>query len=468
MPSIRFSGLASGIDGDAVIQAIIDAKRTASIPIENKVAENENENKALEEFNTKLLGLNGTLQDLLSLSGGAVNKKASTSNEDSVSATASNAAVSSSTTVNVTALAKAATLSFDDRFTTVDQPLVPGLGGPATIDITVGQGASAETFSISVDSTTTLTSLAASISEVAPNRFQASVVNAGTQSNPQYALLINGLETGTEDGTLAVNVDPAITGQGLFGTSTLDQAADAVFSITGLGQIVRSTNQVADLIPGVTLNLKQANTGPVTISVISDPSKTAEKVSKMIDSYNELLLYSKEGSKVTRDESDKKSPTNVYGPLGKTRVDEQAITSIRDAIANARSNIDGSAVQVMADLGITTQRDGTLAFDSAKFTAAISSDPVAGNKLLTSFADAVGTQNGVIANYTKFQGIIDTATTSNEEENTTLSDKLARIEDNLDKQTQQLRLTFANLEATVGRLYSQGSALTSALSALQK
>ena len=84
MPDIKFSGLASGIDGEAIIQATIEARRLAAIPLENKVTQNESESTALEEFNTRLLSIRDSVKEFLTLAGGAVSRTASSSNEDSV------------------------------------------------------------------------------------------------------------------------------------------------------------------------------------------------------------------------------------------------------------------------------------------------------------------------------------------------------------------------------------------------
>ncbi|MCB0358641.1 MAG: hypothetical protein KDD44_03370, partial [Bdellovibrionales bacterium] len=164
MPTVSFSGIASGIDGDAVIKALTDAKAVQKLPLENKRQAAEDESDGIEELQTKLLAFRDTLNDFLTLSGGAIIKSATSSDDDAVSVSASNNAPTSATTItSVSQLAKAATLSFDDRFSSATDPLVPALGGSTTISITLGTGASAQTYDVDISATTTLAELASDI-----------------------------------------------------------------------------------------------------------------------------------------------------------------------------------------------------------------------------------------------------------------------------------------------------------------
>ncbi|MCB0322144.1 MAG: flagellar filament capping protein FliD [Bdellovibrionales bacterium] len=463
MPIIQFSGLASGIDGKAITDAMIEAKRLASIPLENKVAINDAENEALEEFNTKLLSLNTIVNDFLTLAGGAIEKQASSSNEDAVRAVASSNAGTASTTINVLNLARTATISFDDRFAGPDAKVAPGLVGTGTLSITVGVGDAQQTVDISVTNQTTLEELVAKISDALPGKVQGSFVNAGTETSPEYVMLIQGLESGVDLGTLSVTASPELAGAGVFQSQNVVQAEDALIEIAGIGQVRRPKNQINNLLPGVSLDLKQAGTGAVTIGVSTDSSATAKKVADMVAAFNDIVKYSDENDTIERVE-DEEGANNVFGSLARTRVDDQAIDALRRALADAQSGIPDSSVQTMADLGITTERDGTLKFDETKFSQAIGQNAGAVESLLQRFSDRVGTSNGVIANYTRFNGLVDMAVNANNTETESINARLQRLEANLARQREGLERIFANLESTVGRLNNDSSALVSLIS----
>jgi flagellar hook-associated protein 2 len=465
MATVSFSGLASGIDGDAVIKALLDSRRLVEVPLQNKITNNDDENSALEEFNTRLLTLGDKLEDFLTLSGSAVSKSAKSSNDDAVQAVAGASALTSSTTIEVLKLAKYATVSFADKFTTLDQPIAPGLSAPATIDLTVGSGSSAEVVSVEIDGTTTLNELVQKINDAGDGKVQASTINMGTASDPQYILVLNGLNSGVEKGTLSVNMSPEIIAQGIFQTPTVSQAQDALVDVSGIGQVSRSSNQISDLIPGLSLELKQEGTGPVTISVAGDAEKTAMKLNDLVEAINQVISYCNDNSTIERVE-DEDSVSNTFGTLARTRVDEQVVDAIKQALSGSVSTITGSEVRVFADLGVTTQRDGTLKFDKDAFIKAASKNGPAVEQILHQFADRLGTTEGVVSQYTKFQGIIERAQDANDQETESLNDRLARLERSLEQQKEMMVKIFANLESTMSQLNSTSQSLTSILSGL--
>jgi len=465
MPAVSFSGIASGIDGDAVIKALLDARRLSTVPLKNKTEANDKENTSLEELNTKLLGLTDKLKDMLSLSGGAITKTATSSNTDALGVIAGNGAGISNATVDIQSIARAATFSFADRFSSFDAPVAPGLASSEKITFTVGSGDKALSFDVDVDSTTTIADISTQINQLAEGKLKASVVNVGSPTAPQYILLVNGTTTGAESGALSVEVSEAIKAQGIFNQSALEQARDAVFSIAGIGEIRRSSNQISDLIPGVTLELKKDNSGPVNISVASDAEKSATKVGEIISAINELIVFSKEGSKIERVE-DEKGIDNLFGPLAQTRVDDQAVQAIRTAMTSTVAVNSTSTVRVLADLGITIERDGTYKFDSSKFVDAMSEDSASTEQLVSSLADQLGKTDGLISQYTRFQGNIDLAINANKTESQNIADRLTRMEANLAKQEESYKRMFANLEKTIGKLNSTSSALSGVLAGL--
>lgn len=460
MPPITFSGIASGIDGDAVIKALTDARRTASLPLRNKVEDNDKESKALEELSTKLLSLSDLLKPLQTSFGGAISKVASSSDSEAVGVVASANAQTSSVTVNVEQVARPASFSFNDQFAAVTDLVVPGLTGSETIQITLGSGDKAQTYAVAVDSTTTLSGLADRINEATGEKLRASVVNVGTESAPSHILLLNGAETGIEEGTLTVQVPDAIKSLGRFNEFSLEQAQNAVFTVSGIGRIERSTNQITGLLPGVALSLKKPNSGPVQISVGNDTEKTAAAVESFVKGFNEIVEFVRNNDKIERVEDEKKV-TNVFGSLARSRVDNSVLTALREAVAGTVSGATGSEVRVLADLGITTQRDGTLGFKRETFEQAMSKDTTAVGELLSGFADRVSTTNGVIAGFTRFQGQIDLALDGNESENRSLNGRLEQIERSIEKYTEQLKKSFTNLETTISQLNSTQGALVS-------
>jgi flagellar hook-associated protein 2 len=461
---ISFSGLASGIDGDAIIQATIDAKRLTYAPMQNQITESEKQNKALELLNTKLLGLSDGLKDFLTLSGNGITKAGTSSDADEVGISVSSAAPATSTTISVEKLATSGTLSFGDRFSSADTPIAPSLVGTEKLTVTIGLGDSQKVFEIDIDSNTTLKEVVDKLSNAGEGVFSATAVNLGTEASPEFALVIKSNETGVSKGSIAVGVGAGLSSAGILGNTTVEQAQDAEFTIAGIGKVKRPTNKISGIIPGVTFELKQANNIPVQLTVTDDRDKTTDKFGKIISLINELVTFSKTQSKITSEKDSKGRTTNSYGDLGKTRNDDEAVTLIKSAITDAYS-ADGTDVHLFADLGITTQRDGTLSFDKDKFLEGLAKDPLGSAQILNSVGDKLAATDGVIAQYTRFQGIIENSKSSNDDKAKLLQDRIDTIELSIEKQTQSMKLLFAGLEEKISKL---NSASTSLLSLTQK
>jgi len=452
MSSVSFSGLASGIDSEALIKATLDARRLANRPLEAQIESNEKESKGLEEFNTKLLALNDSLKDFLTLAGNGISKSGTSSDGDTLGVSVSNAAPVSTTNVTVEALAKSATLSFGARYSAVDSPVAPAISGTETLTVTVGSGSDAKEIKVDVTSTTTLRELADKIAEMSEGKVSASVINVGTDESPQYAMVLATSDTGLLKGSLGLSVSAGLNG--VLSDYSLDQAQNSRFTIAGIGEVSRSTNKISGIIPGVTFELKQVSPIPVQINVTDDRDKTKERFKKVVGLFNELVTFSKEKSQIERLDNGQ----NSYGDLARTRVDEQAIQGIKQALSDAIS-ANGTTARSFADLGLATERDGSLKLDEDKFSSQLADDNIGASELLTKLADMLSASGGVIDGFTRYQGVVDLAITSNSSENTTMQAKIDRLEDILVKQEQSLKLLFANLESRISKLNSSSDAI---------
>jgi flagellar hook-associated protein 2 len=116
-------------------------------------------------------------------------------------------------------------------------------------------------------------------------------------------------------------------------------------------------------------------------------------------------------------------------------------------------------VSILADLGVTTERDGTLKFDSSVLATAIANDPEAVRQISANLGESLGSVDGTLAQFTRFNGLIDVASNANTEQITRLNDQIGRIEDSLSAKEQSLLNQFARLESLIGQLNSQQNSL---------
>lgn len=145
----------------------------------------------------------------------------------------------------------------------------------------------------------------------------------------------------------------------------ISKASSAKVLIDGL-EVTSATNKLEGVIDGVTLDIK-AVTEPgkiVSVGVTLDKAGVKSNVQKFVDAYNKLVgVINSETSIVQVGEG---KPAVVGGLVG----DASARTVLRSIQSELTTASDG-ALRALSDIGVTTQRDGTLKVDTAKLDAAM-------------------------------------------------------------------------------------------------
>jgi len=466
MATTSFGGIASGLDTQALIDATISSTRQTRVkPNQDRVTELEGTNTAFDDLNKKLTTLKDALVPFTTLQGGGVNKTGTSSKESVVSANATSSASNGSYSVTVNTLASNHTYSFDQTYTSSSDALQSDLTGAEseadrTVTFTIGSGTEQETVSIVIpDGSYTAQNFVDAFNS-ASNKGRASLVNIGTTSSPSYKVVITSLYEGTDKGIITRSaLGASMTNLSAYSESA---ASNASVTISGIGTITRSTNSISDVIPGVSLSLSAIGTSTVKIS--EDVPSTVTKVQKFVDAYNELVSFISDSNKVT-EEKQGREIVNVFSPLAQSRLDDNVLFALRSQISQTVAS-GGSSVRVLADLGITTERDGSLKFDSSKLQEAISAEVTSVSKVFASFADATATTSGIINQYTRFNGLLDTSVNANKTTIDDLNQRIADAEAQIDRQTEQLKAKYARLESLMGKLQNQQASLTSALAGL--
>lgn len=159
--------------------------------------------------------------------------------------------------------------------------------------------------------------------------------------------------------------DPGLSGLAwnpASGTGLLSAATDAKFKIDGLDYSSK-TNTVTDAIPGVKLTLTGTNAGAPTKVSFADPtSSIASAMQEFTDALNEVV-------------SALNSATAIGGDLANdsgARALKRSLSQLAGQVI--MPNATGNA-RTLADLGLSTQRDGTLSLDTKRLDATIASDP---------------------------------------------------------------------------------------------
>jgi len=405
MPTLSASGIGSGLDVNDLLRQIVEAERA---PAENRLnlqeAKAQAEISAFGSLKSAVTSFKTSLTSLKTPSGFSVNK-VSVSDQSLLSASASSIATDGSYSVEVESLAQShslATIAFDSLdtvvgtgtltfdFGTTDYTAAEGVNPESYDGFVTNPDKSSQTIEIT-NANNTVEGLRDAIND-ADIGITASVVDDGTG----FKLLITSDDAGL-DNSLEITVSDAdlddTDASGLShlafnsAATVLDQtlaASDASVKINGL-QVTRESNTITGAIHGVTLNLKAADVGnPTQVSITRDSSNAEGNINNFVTKYNELV-------KTIAALTEFGGAEGQSGLLLGDTTTRNIISQIRREVGSSISN--NSVFNSLSSIGITTQRDGTLALNSSTLKAAIADDPETVSGLF--YSNGTPTDSGV-------------------------------------------------------------------------
>ena len=446
--AISVGGLATGLDTESIVSQLMAVERKPVTALETRKLKFQALAASFKDLNTRLNTLK-TRTDALKDPATFFGRSVSSSDETVATATATAGTVRGTFTLTMSALAKGSIAAAGVTKASLSDTVANASG-----NFEFKLGATGSVVSVPVTTATTLDQLVAAIN--AKNAgVRATTVNVGTTAVPAFKLSITSNSTGAANNIVMVT-DPTT-----LAVTNTQAGIDAAFTVTGLGAFTRGSNTFSDVLEGVTVTLKKAS-GTTDLSVAYDKTATQGKVQSMLDAYNDIIRTI---------DAQTNPVTNADGSVQAGAFSGDAVPRVlRTSLASAiRSSVDGTFDR-LADLGITTQKDGTLTLDTAKFQKALEDDPVgvstliAGTTTQDGIADLLGAKveaatkavSGTIA--TRQDGITSSIRTIQKQ----IDSALTRLE--IKERT--MRARFASLEELVGRMQRTGDALTAQLKAL--
>ncbi|WP_217915171.1 flagellar filament capping protein FliD [Miltoncostaea marina] len=433
--SLSFSGLASGIDTAAIVDALMKLER---MPID-RVKAQKTQLTAKQGVVQEINGLLGKLKDAaakLSEPGALQGKTATAADPTVLSASAGAAAAKGVYNVQVTALAQAHTMAS-----------APGVAFTAgrQLDITAG-GA---TTSVAMEAGDTVQTFADRVNAADDPGVSASVVNG--------RLVLIARESGTA-GAISVGGSAAAD----FGFTTTQAAQDATATINGVA-VTSSGNTIQGAISGVDVVL--AKEGTTTVTVGADPAGAEATVTAFVDAYNALIRNVR---LATSYDAATKTAGTLQGDSSISSMGGQIRSIAGAAVAGL-----GGAYDSLAQIGITSARDGTMTLDGAKLRAALDADPAAVAAVLgrEDAVAGVGAGDGIARQIRHFADTFSSQTLSERLTGFTASlkrmdDKIATLEDVMTVREQRLKQQFAAMETAVAQFQAQGGNLAAQLAGL--
>jgi flagellar hook-associated protein 2 len=457
---LTFSGLASGLDTGAIVQALLDFERRPLNLLEARKSDLQSGQSLLRDLNQQLLALRDAARAIDNRSSGLngpsateelLAYQAGSSNDSILEAEAGPGAQPGTFEVRVDALAQSArrvSVSVADPETSFSIP-----SGNFQIDYGDGQA-----IQLVTPPNVTLNQLRDLIN-TDPNNdgsVRADILFDGSG----YRLTIAGVAPGaSNDVTVTTNLQAG--GQPFIDDALGQDATDAQLVYLGI-PVTRESNDITDLIPGVTLRLRGVNdpavpTETVDVDVTRDDEAIAEKLTALVDAYNAIRDFS-----LAQSDTD---PTSNRGGLlsgdALVRGVEQTIQLTLGGLFTFTDNPLGSLGQI----GVNFDATGRLSLDDEALRGALDADPLAVRELLS----GDGTSDGVATALARAlepivrsgDGTLALRDSSFDDRIDSLDQQIERFEVRLAKREETLVLQFSRLETLVSTLQGQASFLSS-------
>lgn len=466
---VGITGIGSGIDIDSIVSAMVNAQR----------APKTNQLDRLEATTTTRISALGALTGALNTFKTAVDSLNKTSLFESRTASSS-----STSTLKITAATTAPVGNYSvqvQQLATSSKVALQSVAGGNAATFSSGTLAiSAGSSSFDVDITANNNTLAGVrdainaagkssgvsatiITDDSGSRLVLSSSKSGAGNDIQVAASVDGVTSGdnalTSQAFVPV-VDPGNADAFLPPSSTtgaggvIAKAQSAKLTIDGL-QLERDTNRIEDALEGVTLDLVAAQSATdladgktINVTVGVDRGGVKTNLQKFVDAYNALIGTTSQLSAVV-DVGEGKQP--VTGPL----LGDASVRNILTGLRNEMVKITGEdGVRALADLGITTEKNGTLKLNDTKLTDTLDKnfEQIAG--YLTGENGLMGRLTKSVAGYVEADGVLKQRT-----------DALQGTLVGIDEQRQALALRVEKIQT---RLYAQYNAMDSLVGQLKR
>jgi flagellar hook-associated protein 2 len=286
---------------------------------------------------------------------------------------------------------------------------------------------------------------------------RATVVDDRKDPENPYKLLVTGLSTGKDKTVTFPNVY-FLDGDQDFYFDAQKESRNAKVKVDGF-EFEVPENTLKDVVPGVTLDLKQAAQGrEVRISIKENMEVISGKIKSFVEAYNSALSWIQGQHKLQKNAAGK----DTLGPLGGDSLVRNIENRLRRIIQNPQYGMSGG-IERIGQLGIEFNRNGTLNFSEEKFNKALSSDPkgvagfLRGDGFATGFVPTVKREIGFLMNG-QF-GALSQRKKGIQSKVDALNKQIDYKERQLEKREDSLRRKFSDLEAKMSKLNQQGSAL---------
>jgi flagellar hook-associated protein 2 len=473
------NGIGSGLDIQGIVKALVDAESAPKSAQLNRLERATTAKfSGLAQFKNALSDFQTALKDLNDPA--LFQKRSATSGKpDIFSVTADAKASAGNFNVQVFNLAQTSKVALAG---VTDPAAAVGTGtltidvGDTTLDINITEGKdSLSAIRDAINAAGKESGLSASI-VTDPNggggsRLVLSSTQSGTGNDISVSVSSNAGDTGDlsylafTPAAPDANFTPSpIDADNPLAARTISYGRDAQLAIDGIN-ISSATNTIDDAIEGVSITLKSAQSAEdiaksnsVSLAVAEDRAGVKTQLEKFVSAYNKMMSTVSSLTSVTKVGGDDGEP------LAAALVGDASVRSFMSAIRNELGNAQGSdGMRILADLGISTQNDGTLKIDTERLDTVLENNFEQLSSFLTGDNGILARLNNKVDPYTQTGGILESRTTALQNTLSNVDDQRDQLTLRIGKLESRLFAQFNSMDLLVGQLSGTSNYLASAL-----
>ena len=465
-------GLGSGMDVRAMVDALVNAEKAPKEAQLNRLEKTTNTKiSAIGQFRSALSSFETALKNLNSASL-FQQRSVSSSNEGIFTATAGSKAVAGSYDVKVFSLAQGSKVSLagvDNADTAIGAGTLTIQIGDESLDVEIAEGKNTlADIRDAINAAGQEKGLSATIvSDPNPNGTGGSrLILSSTTAGAGNDITVTASAMTSGDLTLLEFPASASSPTGDRAPRVITTATDASFSIDGI-MLSSASNIIDGAIEGVSLTLNSvqgaddlANGKSVALTISEDREGVKNSVTEFVEAYNKLYGTIGALTKVTPGSGGDDAPST--GAL----VGDASVRSFMNGMRNDLTTPADGELRILADLGITTERDGKLKLDTAKLDKVLET----GVDKLSGFFTG---ENGLMARlearvkpYTQTGGLLETRDKALQNTMTDVRDQREALVRRTASLEARLLAQFNAMDSLVGQLMGTSNYLTGVLDSL--
>ena len=476
---VSSAGIGSGLDIEGIISQLMEIEKRPLTQLNNKKAEQQAQLSAFGSLKSVLSSFQDSVQELAkpTVFNGL---KAALTDTTMATVSASSSAAAGTHEIEVQSIAQSQKIK-SEAFASTDTII-----GSGTLTIAFGTYNGDGTFTANTEKAAKTITIDPAKSTLADIRdtindanagITASIVNDGSGNRLVIASKDSGLANAlkitvndadgnhTNNAGLSKLAFDASTG-GVANMTETVAAKNAVLVIDGI-TIQKSSNTIDDALEGVTLNLLKADPGTTsTLTVEKDNSSVEVAMKAFVATYNSL---EKTVTNLSRSDPANDQASILTGDSTVRMVQFRVRAMLSD------NPLPAGGINSLSELGISFQKDGTLALDDSKLSAVLA-DP--DKNISEFFGDIPGTTTSTPGFISRLDQLIDGMTRSDgliesridgidsviktiDKRSESLEYRLEEVEKNLRAQYTALDTMIASMTQTSNYLQQQLASLSS-------